>query len=98
MINQGVWDRLSDEDKAGIERAQARNPFDARSKAFYAFENQLFDLHRSKGGTVAEPTGEEAAQWREGIEAYYAEVLKGFSPEGLKFWDQLHAARRNCAK
>lgn len=98
VINQRVWDGLSAEDQAGIERARARNPFEERSTAFYAFENQLFDLHRSKGGTVAEPTAEEAAQWREGIEEYYAEVLAESSPEGLKFWDKLNAARTACAK
>lgn len=98
VINQRVWDGLSDENKAGIERAQAKNPFEARSKAFYAFENQLFEMHRGKGGTVAEPTAEEKAMWREGIDEYYAQVLADSTPEGLKFWDELNAARTECAK
>lgn len=98
VINDRVWEGLSHENKAGIERAQARNPFAERSAAFYAFESQLFDMHRANGGTVAEPTPEEAAKWREGIEEYYAEVLKASSPEGLKFWDELEAARTACAK
>lgn len=98
VINQGVWDGLSDEDKAGIERAQAKNPFGERSAAFYAFENQLYDMHRGNGGTVAEPTAEEAAAWREGLEEYYAEVLADSSPEGVAFWDKLNAARDGCAK
>jgi TRAP-type C4-dicarboxylate transport system substrate-binding protein len=97
VINQGVWDRLSDEDKAGIARAQAKNPFEARSKAFFAFEDQLFDMHRSNGGTVAEATAEEKAKWREGIDEYYAEVLADSSPEGLAFWDKLNAARADCS-
>lgn len=98
VINDRVWEGLSDENKAGIARAQARSPFAERSAAFYAFENQLFDMHRANGGTVAEPTPEEAEKWREGIEEYYAEVLKDSSPEGLKFWDELEAARAACAK
>ena len=98
VINQRVWDGLSAEDQAGIERAKARNPFTERSAAFYAFENQLFDLHRSKGGTVAVPTAEEAALWREGIDEYYAEVLAESSPDGLVFWDKLNAARAACAE
>ena len=97
VINQGVWDSLSDENKAGIARAQSRSPFAERSTAFYAFEDQLYALHKSKGGTVAEPTAEEKASWRDGIEEYYAEVLKDSSPEGLAFWDKLEAARASCA-
>lgn len=98
VINQGVWDGLSDENKAGIERAQKRNPFTQRSAAFYAFENQLYEMHRGNGGTVAEPTAEESAGWREGIDEYYAEVLADSSPEGLAFWDALNAARADCEK
>jgi TRAP-type C4-dicarboxylate transport system substrate-binding protein len=98
VINQDVWDGLSDENKAGIKRAQDRNPFSERSAAFYAFEDQLYEMHRANGGTVAEPTAEEAAKWREGLDEYYAEVLKGSSPEGLKFWDALEAARASCTK
>lgn len=96
VINQGVWDSLSPENQAGIDRALARHPAAERSAAFYAFENQLYDLHRSKGGTVAEPTAEEAAAWREGLDDYYAEVLAGSSPEGLVFWEALEAARVSC--
>ena len=98
VINQGVWDGLSAENKAGIERAQAKNQFQARSKAFYAFENQLYDMHRSNGGTVVQSTAEEKTKWRDGIEAYYAEVLAQSSPEGLKFWDELNAARVECGQ
>lgn len=98
VINERVWEGLSEENKAGIARAQARSPFAERSAAFYAFENQLFEMHRGNGGTVAEPTAEEAAKWRDGIDAYYAEILKDSSPEGLKFWDELEAARADCAK
>ena len=96
VINQGVWDGLSADDQAGIERALQRNPAAARSAAFYAFENQLFDLHRSRGGIVAEPTPEEAAAWRDGIDEYYAEILAESTPEGLAFWDTLEAARGAC--
>lgn len=96
VINQGVWDGLSAEDQAGFERAMQRHPAAERSAAFFAFENQLFDLHRSRGGTVAEPTAEEAAAWREGIDEYYADILAGSSPEGLVFWEALEAARVSC--
>lgn len=96
LINQSVWDGLSAEDQAGIERALQRHPAAERSAAFYAFESQLYALHQSRGGTVAIPTPEEAAAWREGIEEYYAEVLADSSPEGLVFWDALEAARVAC--
>lgn len=98
VINQRVWDGLSDEDKAGIARAQEKNPFVARSQAFYAFEAQLYEMHRANGGTVAEPTPEEAAAWRDGIEDYYAEVLESATPEGRAFWDKLEAQRADCAQ
>lgn len=98
VINQKVWDDLSEENKAGIARAKARNPFAERSAAFYAFEDQLYAMHRANGGTVAVPSPEEAIKWRDGIEGYYAEVLKGSSPEGLAFWDKLEAARASCSK
>lgn len=98
LINQGVWDKLSPEDQAGIQRALDRHPAAERSAAFYAFEDQLYALHQSKGGTVAVATPEEKAQWREGIEDYYADVLADSTPEGLAFWDKLNAAKAACAK
>lgn len=98
VINQKVWEGLSEDQQAGIERARARNPFAARSAAFYAFEDQLYQLHQSKGGAVAEPTPEEKAAWSEGLDDYYAEVLADSSPEGLAFWDKLNAARAECSK
>ena len=55
-------------------------------------------MHRSNGGTVVQSTAEEKTKWRDGIEAYYAEVLAQSSPEGLKFWDELNAARVECGQ
>lgn len=98
LINQGVWDGLSQQDQEGIQRALDRHPIAERSAAFYAFEDQLYAMHTGNGGTVAEATPEEKAKWREGIEDYYAEVLEGSSPEGLVFWDKLNAAKAACAQ
>lgn len=98
VINDAVWEGLSDENKAGIERALARHPAAERSAQFYAFEDQLYQLHQSKGGTVAVATAEERAMWREGIDEYYAQVLEESSPEGLKFWAALEAAKASCTK
>jgi TRAP-type C4-dicarboxylate transport system substrate-binding protein len=98
VINQRAWEGLSDDDRAGIARAQAKNPFAERSQAFYAFEAQLYAMHRANGGTVAEPTAEEAAAWREGIEDYYAEVLATATDEGRAFWGKLEAERAACAE
>lgn len=98
LINQGVWDKLSEEDRAGFERALARHPAAERSAAFYAFEKQLYAMHQSKGGTVAVATPEELAAWREGIQEYYDEVLANATPEGKTFWAALEAARGACSK
>ena len=98
VINEGVWSDLSEEDRAGFERALARHPAAERSAAFYAFENELFALHETNGGTVAEATDEELAAWREGIDEYYAQVLSSTKPEGLAFWDAFEAARASCTQ
>ena len=96
LINDKTWNNLSDEDKAGIERALARRPVAERSAAFFGFESQILQLAASKGVQIVEPTEEERAKWLADQEEFYNAVLEEASPEGRAFFDKLEAARAGC--
>lgn len=98
VINQGVWDRLSEENRSGIERAMARHPAAECSAAFFAFEDKIYEMHKQKGGTVVIPTAEERAQWAVNIDSYYEKILEMTSPEGRAFFEKLSTIRDNCKK
>jgi TRAP-type C4-dicarboxylate transport system substrate-binding protein len=98
LINDSVWQRLADEDRAGFERALARHPAAERSASFFAFENQIYDMVRGKGGQIVEPTEEERAQWSANIEDYYALVLANSTDTGRAFFDTMLTARDSCSR
>lgn len=98
VINQGVWDNLSDEDRAGINRALARHPSTERSAAFFAFEEAVLGMAQEKGVKIEVPTDEQRAQWSAGIEDYYDQVLADVSDEGRAFWEKMKTARQACTQ
>ena len=98
LISQNVWDSLSDEDRAGVERALARHPAAERSAAFFAFEEAVIGMAQQKGVKVEVPSEEQRAQWAAGIEDYYADALTNVSEDGRAFWNKLLAAREGCQK
>lgn len=98
VINQKVWDGLSAQDRAGIDRALAKHPAPERSAAFFGFESQIYQMHQKAGGKVVEITPEQRAQWTANIDAYYDKALKAATPAGRAFFDRLKAARSACAK
>ena len=98
IINEKTWEKLSKEDREGIERALARHPAAYRSAAFFAFEAAVLDMHRKAGGTVVVATDQQKAVWRKNIDQYYEQVLKSVSPKGRDFFAKLEAARKVCAK
>lgn len=96
LISDRSWNKLSDEDKAALERAIERRPFAERSATFFGFESQVLQLAASKGVQIVEPSAEERAQWLENQEEFYTAVLENSSDEGRKFFEQLQAARESC--
>lgn len=98
VISQSVWDGLSDDDRAGIERALARHPAAERSAEFFGFEEAVLGMARERGVTIVEPTDEERALWSAGIDEYYARTLESVSAEGRAFWETLLAARASCTQ
>lgn len=98
LINDRVWQKLSDEDRAGFERALAKRPAAERSAAFFAFENQIYEMAKGKGGQIVVPTEEERAQWSANIDDYYAKVLDDSTDTGRAFFDKMVAARESCSK
>lgn len=98
LINQKIWDKLSKSDREGVERALAKQPSAERSKAFYAFEASVLEMHKKAGGTVVVATPEQKAQWKTGLENYYKNTLKNASPQGQKFFSKLESAKKTCSQ
>jgi len=96
VISDSVWQKMSEEDRAGIERALARRPAAERSAEFFAVEEAVVGMHRDAGGTVHTSTEAEQAAWREIVPAYYEGVMELVSPEGRTFFGKMKDAKAGC--
>ena len=98
LMNKGVYDKLDKEARATIDRAIARRSATQLRTEIRGFEQTLRDMHVKAGGQIAEPTAAQRGEWRKALEPAWPKMVKEIGGEGEKFFQQMEAGRKACAK
>lgn len=98
IINKGVWDKLSAEQRAAITSANAKVPARQIRQEVKAFEQVMVKKHQEAGGQVVHPTPEELAEWKKPMDAMYDAVAKDMGPSAVGLLAKARAAKAACKK
>lgn len=96
LMNKGVWDRLSAEQRAGIERAIAAEPAAKLRAEIRGFDAKLREAHKAGGGQVVEVSAEQRAAWRNAVAPAWPEMVKGIGGDAEAMFRSMEAARASC--
>lgn len=96
LMNKGVWDRLSAEQRAGVERAMAAEPAAKLRAEIRGFDAKLREMHKAGGGQVVEVSAEQRAAWRNAVAPAWPEMVKGIGGDAEPLFRSMEAARAAC--
>jgi len=98
VINKGVWDKLSAEQRAAITDANAKVPAKQIRQEVKAFEQVMIKKHQEAGGQVVYATPEEMAEWKKPMDALYDAAMKDVGPAAVSLLAKARAAKAACKK
>jgi TRAP-type C4-dicarboxylate transport system substrate-binding protein len=98
VMNQGVWDKLSSENKVAFEKAIARRSADLVRKEIRSFEQTLRGMHTSGGGQVVEISAALREQWRKKLQPVWPQMVKGIGPNGEAIFKLVESGKQACAQ
>ena len=98
IINKGLYDKLSPEHRAGIDRAMAKVPSSQLRAEIATAEKMVFAKHKETGGTLVEPTPAQKAEWKKPLPAFWQSVAKDLGPDAEKMFATMEAAKKTCGK
>jgi TRAP-type C4-dicarboxylate transport system substrate-binding protein len=96
LMNKGVWDRLSAEQRAGVERAIASEPAAKLRAEIRGFDAKLREMHKAGGGQVVEVSAEQRAAWRSAVAPAWPEMIKGIGGDAESLFRTMESARAAC--
>lgn len=96
VVNKGVWDRLSAEQRAGVERAMAAEPAAKLRAEIRGFDAKLREMHKAGGGQIVEISAEQRAAWRNAVAPAWPEMVKSMGGEADALYRAMEAARASC--
>jgi TRAP-type C4-dicarboxylate transport system substrate-binding protein len=96
VVNKGVWDRLSAEQRAGVERAMAAEPAAKLRAEIRGFDAKLREMHKAGGGQIVEISAEQRAAWRNAVAPAWPEMVKSMGGEADAMFRAMEAARASC--
>jgi TRAP-type transport system periplasmic protein len=96
VINATVWDKLSADQRAAIERAIAAEPAAKLRAEIRGFDAKLRDAHKAGGGQVVELTAEQRNAWRAAVAPAWPEMVKGIGGDAEALFKSMDAARASC--
>lgn len=96
LMNKGVWDRLSAEQRAAVERAMAAEPASKLRAEIRGFDAKLREMHKAGGGQVVEVSAEQRAAWRNAVSPAWPEMVKGIGGDAEPLFRSMEAARAAC--
>lgn len=96
VVNKGVWDGLSAEHRAAIERA--RMPPAVTRKEVRDAEEAVLAAHVQAGGQVAVLSEAQHEVMRSRLAARYPEMIAETGPDGPPLHARIEEIRRSCEK
>lgn len=98
LMNKAVYDKLSKDHQAALNRAGDRNPAAKMRVEIRGFENVLYGMHEKAGGQIVVATAEQRAEWRKILEPVYPKMVKEVSAGSEKFFGLMSAGLKACQK
>jgi TRAP-type C4-dicarboxylate transport system substrate-binding protein len=98
VVNKAAWDRLGADQRAAVERAQARYPLAQLRDEVRSLEAQLLAAHEKGGGKIVERTPEQAAAYRAAVSSTWPKTLADAGPDAPALFAEVEAARAACER
>ena len=98
LMNKGVYDKLSKEQRDALLRATARNPSAKMRAEVRGFETTLFGMHEKAGGQAVNLTADQRVAWRKALEPVYPQIVKDTGGDSASFFAQMEAGIKACGK
>lgn len=97
LMNKGIYDKLSAEHRAMLEKAVARRSATQLRAEIRGFEQVLRDMHVKAGGTIVQATPDQREQWRKVLEPAWPKMVKEVGGDAEKFFAEMEAGKKGCA-
>ena len=98
VMNKGVFEKLTPEQRNAITTAAAKVPASKIRAELAAFEALMLKKHVETGGQVFEPTPAELAEWKKPLDAFYDGLMKEMGPAAVDLYATAKAAKVACKK
>jgi TRAP-type C4-dicarboxylate transport system substrate-binding protein len=98
LMNKGIYDKLTKEQREALHRAMAKNDAAKHRAEVRGFENVLFGMHEKAGGQAPTITPAQREEWRKAMEGVYPKIVKETGGASESFFAAMEAGRKACAK
>ena len=98
VMNKGLYDKLTPDQKAGIDSSRKANP-DAKLRAeVRGFEAKILEMHTAGGGQVVPMSDAQREVWRKGMEPQFAKIVADVGGDSATVWGLIQEALKTCRK
>lgn len=97
LINKGVWDKLTPEQHAAIDKDRTQHPNALLRGEIRGVDTALTGVHKQAGGTVVDATPEQRAAWQKALGPFWQTMAKEFGADGERFLAMMEAGKKACA-
>ncbi len=98
LMNAKAYEKLTPEQKGGLDRAMARRTAAQLRAEIRGFEETLRGMHVKGGGQIVQPTPEQREEWRKVLQPAWPKMVQEVGGEAQKFFKQMEAGRAACEK
>lgn len=98
LMNKATFDKLSNDHRDALMRAQARHPSSKYRAEVRGFEGVLFGMHEKAGGQAVNLTLEQRTVWRKALEPVYPQIVKETGGDAAAFFAKMEAGLQACNK
>lgn len=96
VINKGVYDKLSAEQRAAFDRALAVENAALLRREIRAMEAKLREAHVAGGGQIVEPSAEQRGAWRRAVAPAFPEMVKSMGGQAESLFKTIEQSRESC--
>jgi TRAP-type C4-dicarboxylate transport system substrate-binding protein len=96
FVNQRAYDRMTDAQRAALDRSQARQPPGQMRAEVREFERRMLAAHEQGGGRTVALSPQQVEAFRTAVTPLWPRMVAEAGPEGPAFFAQIEAARKAC--
>lgn len=96
VMAKAVYDKLSADQRNGLQRAVDKRPAAQLRAEIRGFEEKILEMHVKNGGTVVSLTPAERAVWQKALEPAWPEIVKAVGGNAAAFFKLLEDGKKAC--